>query len=79
MSMTRFALSVAKTWISPSEPAGTSTALFIIPPTGALRTTVPGKGWSVAQAERYPTGWPMGVIDVKFSEYAAEGGTPQFD
>jgi len=56
--------------------------LFIIPPVGALRTTVSGKGgtcWPVGKAEMYPTGWPMGVMVVKFSEYAAEGGTPQFD
>jgi hypothetical protein len=51
----------------------------MIPPVCALSTTVPGKGWPVAQAEMYPTGWPTGVIDVKFKEYAAEAGTPQVD
>ena len=79
MSMTRSALSVAKTSMPPSAPAGTTAELFMIPPVSALRTTVPGKDWPVAQAEMYPTGWPTGVMDVKFKVYAAETGTPQVD
>jgi hypothetical protein len=79
MSMTRSALSVVKTWMPPSWPAGTTAELLMIPPVCALRTTVPGNGWPVAHAEMYPTAWPTGVMEVKFKEYAAEAGTPQVD
>jgi hypothetical protein len=63
----------------PSEPADTTAALSTIPPCSALSTTVPGHGWSSGHADTYPTGTPTGVMDTKFSEYASEAGTPQFD
>jgi len=62
--------------------ADAAASLFIIPPVGALRTTVPGKGKGctpVGKVEMNPTGWPRGVMDVKFREYAAEEGMPQLD
>jgi hypothetical protein len=63
----------------PSAAADTMAELATIPPSKAFRTTVPGHGVSPCQAANQPTGCPSGVMEIRFIEYAAAAGTPQFD
>jgi hypothetical protein len=55
-------------------------AASTIPPSGAFRIDVFGSVGSLSgHAVIQPTGCPAGVMEMKFSEYAAATGTPQLE